>query len=71
MPNPDNHRWTDWVPTLGGRSVRPILDRMDWALTQLLEGYEVTGAPMWRQKCCRTSESVGQRLDDTGVQQAT
>lgn len=35
-------RWTDWVPTLGGRSVRPILDRMDWALTQLLEGYEVT-----------------------------
>eukprot|EP00775_Hariotina_reticulata_P011086 gene11086-11241_t len=35
-------RWTDWVPTLGGRSVRPILDRMDWALTQLLEGYQVT-----------------------------
>jgi hypothetical protein len=28
-------RWTDWVPTLGGRSVRPILDRMDYALTQV------------------------------------
>lgn len=36
-------RWTDWVPTLGGRSVRPVLDRMDWALTQLLQGYEVSG----------------------------
>ncbi|KAF6260349.1 hypothetical protein COO60DRAFT_1700352 [Scenedesmus sp. NREL 46B-D3] len=35
-------RWTDWVPTLGGRSVRPILDRMDYALTQLLEGYQVS-----------------------------
>lgn len=27
--------------------MRPILDRMDWALTQLLEGYEVTGALGW------------------------
>ncbi len=33
-------RWSDWVPTLGGRSVRPILDRVDYALTQLLEGYQ-------------------------------
>jgi hypothetical protein len=37
-------RWTDWVPTLGGRSVRPVLDRVDHALTQLIEGYEVTAA---------------------------
>lgn len=28
------------MPTLGGRSVRPILDRVDYALTQLLEGYQ-------------------------------
>ncbi|KAF8073174.1 SPL4 [Scenedesmus sp. PABB004] len=34
----------DWLPTLGGRSVRPILDRVDWALTQLLAGAEVSEA---------------------------
>lgn len=50
-PNP-LRRWTDWVPTLGGRSVRPILDRMDWALTQLLEGYEVSGQLVGPVLCC-------------------
>jgi hypothetical protein len=44
-------RWTDWVPTLGGRSVRPILDRMDWALTQLLEGYDVSGVGTCTTPC--------------------
>lgn len=28
-------RWYHWTPTLGGRSQRPILDRLDWALEDL------------------------------------
>jgi hypothetical protein len=40
------------VPTLGGRSVRPILDRMDYALTQLLEGYDVTGVVSQSSHSC-------------------
>jgi hypothetical protein len=34
-------RWYNWIPTLGGRSVRPILDRMDYAITQFLDGAQV------------------------------
>lgn len=33
-------RWYHWVPTLGGRSQRPILDRLDWALEDLTNGGE-------------------------------
>jgi len=31
-------RWYHWTPTLGGRSQRPILDRLDWALEDLCGG---------------------------------
>lgn len=30
-------RWHDWVPTLGGRSVRPILQRIDATVKQVLQ----------------------------------
>jgi hypothetical protein len=36
-------RWFHWTPTLGGRSQRPILDRLDWALEDLCGGADGDG----------------------------
>ena len=40
-----------WIPTLGGRSVRPLLDKLERALDLLLatEEDEVEGAPLVQQ----------------------
>ena len=32
-------RWQDWVPTIGGRSVTPVLRRIDVTVKQMLEQY--------------------------------
>lgn len=32
-------RWFQWLPTVGGRSQRPTLDRLDFALDALLRAY--------------------------------
>jgi hypothetical protein len=37
-------RWYHWTPTLGGRSQRPILDRLDWALEDLTSGGNGSGS---------------------------
>ena len=34
-------RWYNWLPTLGGRSLRPILDRIDYAARSLSNGARV------------------------------
>lgn len=59
-PSPRYH----WLCTLGGRSVRPILDRLDYALTQLVDGYEVRG----RGVC--VEEGGGSWVEWQGVKEA-
>jgi len=34
-------RWFNWIPTIGGRSMRPILDRINFAALSLVEGEEI------------------------------
>ncbi|GMH36031.1 hypothetical protein BSKO_03899 [Bryopsis sp. KO-2023] len=34
-------RWHNWVPTVGGRSLRPILDRINFVLDEFARGAEV------------------------------
>ena len=33
--------WWHWIPCLGGRSVRPILDRIDHTVAGILEQHQV------------------------------
>lgn len=35
-------RWYNWLPTLGGRSLRPILDRIDYAVKRLASEIDVS-----------------------------
>eukprot|EP00210_Caulerpa_lentillifera_P002741 g2620.t1 len=35
-------RWFNWLPTLGGRSLRPILDRINFAALSLAQGDEIS-----------------------------
>ncbi|MBW4578273.1 MAG: lipase [Tildeniella nuda ZEHNDER 1965/U140] len=35
-------RWQDWVPTIGGRSVAPILRILDTAVQQVLQQYDAS-----------------------------